>query len=36
VDVRPEGLGHRSALFGAGCDDALVAVIDDTLYLDFG
>jgi len=25
----------EDALYEAGCDDALIAVIDDTLYLDF-
>lgn len=26
---------YEDALYGAGCDDALIAVIDDVLYLDF-
>jgi hypothetical protein len=26
---------YEAALYGAGCDDALIAVIDDALYLDF-
>lgn len=26
---------YEDALYGAGCDDALIAVIDDALYLDF-
>jgi len=26
---------YEDALFEAGCDDALIAVIDDALFLDF-
>jgi hypothetical protein len=26
---------YEDALYGAGCDDALIAVIDDALFLDF-
>lgn len=26
---------YENILYGAGCDDALIAVIDDTLFLDF-
>jgi hypothetical protein len=26
---------YEDALFEAGCDDALIAVIDDVLFLDF-
>ncbi|HEX6443102.1 MAG TPA: hypothetical protein VF007_13005 [Stellaceae bacterium] len=26
---------YEGAFYGAGCDDALIAVVDDTLYLDF-
>jgi hypothetical protein len=33
--IDPTRDGYEDALFDAGCDDALIAVIDDTLYLDF-
>jgi hypothetical protein len=26
---------YEDTLYEAGCDDALIAVVDDTLYLDF-
>jgi len=26
---------YEDILYGAGCDDALIAVIDDVVYLDF-
>ena len=26
---------YEDALYGAGCDDALIAVIDNAVYLDF-
>ena len=26
---------YEDALYGAGCNDALIAVIDDALFLDF-
>jgi hypothetical protein len=33
INTRSEN--YEGALYDAGCGDALVAVIDDTLYLDF-
>lgn len=33
IDTHKEN--YEDALYEAGCDDALVAVINDTLYLDF-
>ena len=33
--IDPTRDGYEDALFDAGCDDALIAVIDNTLYLDF-
>jgi len=33
IDTHKEN--YEDALYDAGCDDALVAVINDTLYLDF-
>jgi hypothetical protein len=33
--IRPENPRFEDALFKAGCNDALVAVVDDKIYLDF-
>ncbi len=33
IDTRREN--YEDALFEAGCDDALIAVVDGTLFLDF-
>jgi len=33
--INPENPRFEDALFKAGCDDALIAVVDDRLYLDF-
>jgi hypothetical protein len=33
--IDPTRDGYEDALFDAGCNDALIAVIDNTLYLDF-
>ena len=33
IDTRRKN--YEDALFEAGCDDALIAVVDDTLVLDF-
>ena len=38
--IRVSGLSmdadhYEDALYKAGCDDALIAVVDDTIFLDF-
>jgi len=33
--ISPEGDGYEDALFEAGCDDALIAVIEGAMFLDF-
>jgi hypothetical protein len=33
--IQPENPRFEDALFKAGCDDALIAVVDDRVYLDF-
>jgi hypothetical protein len=33
--ISPEGDRYEDALVEAGCDDALVAVIEGTMFLDF-
>jgi hypothetical protein len=35
LGIDPTRDGYEDTLFDAGCDDALIAVIDNTLYLDF-
>jgi hypothetical protein len=33
--ILPENPRFEDVLFKAGCDDALVAIVDDKVYLDF-
>ena len=33
--IDPRRDDYEDTLFEAGCDDALIAVVDDVLYLDF-
>ncbi len=33
--IDPKRDDYEDALYGAGCDDALIAVVDDAIYLDF-
>jgi hypothetical protein len=33
IDAKQDDYEDR--LYGAGCDDALIAIVDDAIYLDF-
>jgi hypothetical protein len=33
--ISTKGDDYENVLYGVGCDDALIVVIDDKLYLDF-
>ena len=35
TEIDPTRSDYEDALYDAGCDDALIAVIDNAVYLDF-